>query len=177
MNSNRIRPNAWSPEEIEFLRARYGTASIHDLADMLSRTFYAVNNKIHSLGLTHQRKVSINHRGQKVSRSAGTPLYWSRQMEDDLTRLFPVTRNEDLVEHFGMSMRTISRKAAQLGLRKHPDYIHHMSRSNLKKARLATLLHHNSGCIRKGQHLSPDTEFGGIRSNSKYKSNLTTNPQ
>jgi hypothetical protein len=50
-------------------------------------------------------------------------IYWSPQMLDDLRRYFPTTINEECAEIFGVSVRTIRRKARQLGLEKDPQWL------------------------------------------------------
>ena len=59
----------------------------------------------------------IEHRG--ISRR----IYWSRRMLDDLIRLFPTTMNEDMADILGVSVRTLIRKARELGLRKDPVWL------------------------------------------------------
>lgn len=45
-----------------------------------------------------------------------TSILWTGNMLSDLKRNFATTKNKDLAEHLGVSMRTISRKAKELGL-------------------------------------------------------------
>ena len=56
-------------------------------------------------------------RGKKVS------IYWTPNMISDLKRYFPTTSNAELVEIFGVSLRSIGRQAQKLGLVKDKEYI------------------------------------------------------
>lgn len=56
--------------------------------------------------------------------------YWNPQMIADFRKLYPVTRNEELASLFGVSCRTINRKAEELGLRKDIDWMRQISRQN-----------------------------------------------
>jgi hypothetical protein len=48
----------------------------------------------------------------------GLKTTWSTEMETDLIRMFPTHFNKDIAAHFNLSMRTIIRKARELGLSK-----------------------------------------------------------
>ena len=48
-------------------------------------------------------------------------IFWSKQMCDDLKRLFPTTKNDDLAQYLGVSVRTMIRKARKLGIEKDKD--------------------------------------------------------
>lgn len=45
-----------------------------------------------------------------------TSIYWTGNMISDLKRNYANTKNKDLAELLGVSMRTINRKAKELGL-------------------------------------------------------------
>jgi hypothetical protein len=68
-------------------------------------------------------------------------IYWSNSMIKDLKEKFHNTSNEDLLIEFGLgrvSLRTLIRKARELGLKKdhaylHYIYSHHLCNSNIFK--------------------------------------------
>ena len=86
-------------------------------------------------------------------------IYWSEYMEQKLTRLFPTTKNEDLAIEFNMSMRTICRKAREMGLKKDKAWILELARERIQYMRVHNLCCGNSGQFKKGEHASSDTEF------------------
>ena len=57
-------------------------------------------------------------------------IYWTGNMLSDLKRHFPTTGNIELAELLGVSRRTLSRKATELGLTKDKEYL---SRINAEK--------------------------------------------
>lgn len=88
-----------------------------------------------------------------------TKIYWSEYMVKKLTRLFPTTKNEDLAVEFNISMRTIGRKAQELGLKKDKAWILALAREKCQYMRVLNLCCGNSGQFKKGEHASPNTEF------------------
>ena len=52
-----------------------------------------------------------------------TRIFWNTQMLDYLRRHFSTTLNEDLADYLGVSLRTMIRKARELGLRKDPRWL------------------------------------------------------
>lgn len=57
-------------------------------------------------------------------------IYWGEQKLRDFKRLFPIKSNDDLVITFGVSLRTLIRKARELGLSKSSEYISHQCRKS-----------------------------------------------
>lgn len=57
-------------------------------------------------------------------------IYWSSNMVSELKRYYPTTKNAELADYFGVSQRTINRKAAELGLVKSKQYISEISTEN-----------------------------------------------
>ena len=43
-------------------------------------------------------------------------IYWNGNMLSELKRYYPTTKNAELADYFGVSQRTINRKAKELGL-------------------------------------------------------------
>lgn len=63
--------------------------------------------------------------------------YWNPDTLSLLRRLYPTTKNEELVSLFGISFRTLNRKAAELGLSKDVEWMRNMSRHNVFFATLS----------------------------------------
>lgn len=57
-------------------------------------------------------------------------IYWSGNMLSELKRYYPTTKNSELADYFGVSQRTINRKAAELGLTKSTQFIADVSKEN-----------------------------------------------
>lgn len=86
-------------------------------------------------------------------------IFWNKQMCDDLRRLFPVTKNDDLAEYLGVSVRTMIRKARELGVEKDRDWMHGVVMRHLKMAKLESDRLGRPGGFPKGVHSNPDGEF------------------
>lgn len=72
-----------------------------------------------------QRGIHLIIRKDGVSR-----IYWSGNMLSELKRYYPTTKNAELADYFGVSQRTINRKAAELGLKKSKQFIAEVSTEN-----------------------------------------------
>lgn len=57
-------------------------------------------------------------------------IYWSGNMISELKRYYPTTKNSELVDYFGVSERTLTRKARELGLVKSKSFISKMATDN-----------------------------------------------
>ena len=57
-------------------------------------------------------------------------IYWNGNMLSELKRYYPTTKNAELADYFGVSLRTINRKAAELGLTKSKQFIADVSKDN-----------------------------------------------
>lgn len=86
-------------------------------------------------------------------------ISWSRQMVDDLLRLFPKTLNKEIAEYLGISLRTMIRKARELGLQKDPDWLTDVWEDRRRQAHMVARIKGYPGTIKPGEHRSPDTEF------------------
>ena len=89
----------------------------------------------------------------------GTRIYWSSSMLQHLRRHFATTTNADLAIDLGVSVRTLIRKARELGLAKSPEWFSDVSRQHCRVMHAINKIHGNSGMFRKGTHPSPATEF------------------
>lgn len=83
-------------------------------------------------------QVYMGDEGRLLKRSQGHPcIFWNGNMISDLKRYYPNTSNQELVELFGVSERTIVRKARELGLSKSKE---HVSKVNKGKSVLAHIV-------------------------------------
>ena len=88
-----------------------------------------------------------------------TRIYWTGQMLSDLRRLYPTTKNEMVAEVCGVSVRTMIRKARELGLQKDEAWLHGVWDDHRKMAHMAGRAKGYPGCFKKGVRQSPATEF------------------
>ena len=88
-----------------------------------------------------------------------TRIFWSKQMIDDLKREYSTTLNEELAGVLGVSVRTMIRKARELGLSKDKQWLNGIYKSHLHMANASSSINGNAGRIKKGEHRSPATEF------------------
>lgn len=113
---------------------------------------------------THPRKEpkTFYHQGLQriVTRDHyATRIFWSRQMLDLLRQNFPTMLNNDLAGILGVSCRTMIRKARELGLKKDSEWLSSIWDERRLMARVQSKRLGYPGRIKKGQHLSPATEF------------------
>lgn len=86
-------------------------------------------------------------------------IAWSRQMVDDLRRMFSVTLNQDIADYLGVSLRTMIRKARELGLQKDKAWLTDVWEDRRRQAHMASRSKGYPGSIKPGEHRSPETEF------------------
>ena len=62
-------------------------------------------------------QIYMGDEGRLLKRSQGHPcIFWNGNMISELKRYYPTTKNAELADYFGVSQRTINRKAKELGL-------------------------------------------------------------
>lgn len=96
---------------------------------------------------------AVEHRGSSVR------IHWSEPMLHYLRTHFATAKNEDIAIHLGVSLRTMIRKARELGLQKSPSLMHHYSMTHCRTMQLINKFHRNSGMFQPGQHACPEHEF------------------
>ena len=84
-------------------------------------------------------------------------------MLDDLRRLFARTKNEEVAVVCGVSVRTMIRKARELGLQKDPEWMRAHSRANCQIMHVLNKCIGNSGQWQRGKHAAPEHEFKPVR--------------
>ena len=88
-----------------------------------------------------------------------TSIFWNKDMLDYLRQHFPTSLNEELAGCLGVSVRTLIRKARELGLSKNPRWLKAVWDERRKWAHIEARRKGYPGSIKPGQHLSPATEF------------------
>lgn len=151
MNSN----NIWTPEEIERLKASFSARSNEELATMFCRTKRAITTKASKLGL---RKNVVVRPDLPYNLVGNIRINWTPSMIDCLKRNYEITKNEDLAVMLGVSMRSVTRKARELGLKKNVAWVRALWKTNVKLAHGFNKLCYNSGKFQKG-HPPTATSF------------------
>ena len=88
-----------------------------------------------------------------------TSIFWNRQMLDFLKQNFATMLNEELAGCLGVSLRTMIRKARELGLSKDRQWLASIWNERRMMAQVASKRLGYPGSFKKGQHASPETEF------------------
>ena len=83
---------------------------------------------------------------------------WTDEKIAYLASHFPDEKNETLAKTLGISMRTIERKARELGLRKSPEMLRSASREGLDKVGYLRLIGVRCS-VPKGRRTNPAGEF------------------
>lgn len=86
-------------------------------------------------------------------------IYWTKDMLDYLHRHFATTINEELAGCVGVSVRTLIRKARELGLRKDPRWLAELFDAHRKEAHVVSRRKGYPGGFKKGEHAYPAGEF------------------
>lgn len=97
-------------------------------------------------------------------------IFWNKQMLDDLKRMFPTTLNEEVAGALGVSLRTMIRKARELGLQKDPVWLAGIWNQRRKWAHMESRRRGYPGRFIKGRRANPDGEFkAGHKETQKQK--------
>ena len=101
----------------------------------------------------------------------GRSLVWTSQMLSDMRRLFPTTKNDELAGIMGVGVRTMVRKARELGLEKDGEWLSGMWRDHVRMAHMMSRALGYPGRIMPGEHRNPDGEFkaGSVHSQEERR--------
>ena len=111
--------------------------------------------RMHPLGVTYDLETGRAWRRTGRSRR----IEWTSQMLSDLRRLFARTKNEELAGILGVGVRTMVRKARELGLEKDGEWLGRMCRDHIRMAHMMSRAKGYPGRIMPGEHRNPDGEF------------------
>lgn len=95
----------------------------------------------------------MEHRGY------ATRIFWNRMMLDYLRRSFATTLNQELANWLGVSVRTMLRKARELGLEKDAAWLKKVYKDRLKMALMVNRAKGYPGRIKKGEHIGLEYEY------------------
>lgn len=101
--------------KIQYVKEHYPRETVKSITSTLHMSTATVTAIIKKLGL------------QKL-RVAGRRVVWTDKMIAHITKNFKNTDNETLAFELGVSPRTMSRKAAELGLTKSKQFLHMVQR-------------------------------------------------
>lgn len=86
-------------------------------------------------------------------------IYWSGDMLSLLRREFPTTINEELAGMLGVSLRTIIRKARELGLTKDPKWLADVWNERRFWANAVAKKKGYPGCFQPGNQIGKEHRF------------------
>lgn len=95
----------------------------------------------------------VEHKGRS------TRIHWSKDMLDFLRSNFAITLNDELAGCLGVSLRTMLRKARELGLQKDRRWLSGIWDERRHMAQCVVRRNGNSGQFKKGMRAYPDGEF------------------
>ena len=138
----RIRP--WTYMEEQYLRDEWNWHTIQQIADDLGRSYQATAVKASKMGLKK------DHYG----------IVWTPEQLKLLRDHFPTMFNGPLAAWIGVSVRTMIRKARELGLEKRPGFLEDRRRDIQQLAREALRRSGKTGGrFQKGIRNNPAGEF------------------
>ena len=136
--------NEWTYRDVETLKREFPRRPTAEVARMLGRSCQATAVKASKLGLKK------THYG----------VVWTPSKIKIVTDFFPIMFNRPLAKWVGVSMRTLIRKARELGLEKEPGFldrrredINELVSEALKRTGF------NNGRFKKGVRNCPEWEF------------------
>jgi hypothetical protein len=88
-----------------------------------------------------------------------TRIFWSKDMLDYLRQHYATTLNEELAGCLGVSVRTMIRKARELGLVKDREWLLSIWDERRVVAQIVSRRMGNPGAFKKGIRHNPDGEF------------------
>lgn len=110
----------WTPEELLTLRTRYSSSDPARLARTLKRSTAEIERKASRLALGKNKAA---FEGQTMPR-------WTPEDIATLRELYPTTSNREIAIRLHRSAKSVSSKAALLGLEKAPERLAEMGRAN-----------------------------------------------
>lgn len=88
-----------------------------------------------------------------------TRIHWNGNMISFLRRHFATTLNEEMADCLGVSMRTMIRKARELGLEKDPEWLRKVWEERRMMAHVISKRKGYPGGFKKGERANPAGEF------------------
>lgn len=132
---------------------------------MANKSWYERNRKVED-GILYDLETgrAWEHKGYSKR------IYWSDSMLRMLRDEYPVTKNEVLAGCLGVSVRTMVRKARELGIEKDRSWLSGMWDDHRRMAQMMSRAMGYPGKFEKGRHAYPDGEFkAGHRESDETK--------
>ena len=139
----------------------------HCRRELLIRDFYTLKNGTHTSWCKEcQRKDKMDRYNRYLKKADGYTydtttgrtfvkeglsrrIYWNPQMLSEIRRLYPTNTNQDVSEYIGVSVRTLIRKARELGLEKDPVWLHKIWEDSRRLAQFESRRKGYPGCFRE----------------------------
>ena len=139
-----MKARRWTILDEQRLRNEWNRRTIEEVAKLLGRSYHATAVKASKMGLKK------DHYG----------IVWTDEQIKLLRSFFPTMFNRHLAKWLGVSVRTLIRKARELGLEKKPGFLEERKRDIQRMAGEAIRRsdHHNTR-FKKGVHYNPAGEF------------------
>jgi hypothetical protein len=131
--------------EVGILTEMYPTNTLAEIAKRINRTETAIQVRACRMGL-HKLQHPRYH-------------YWTPQMLKLLTTYFPTMFNKPLAKWIGVSLRTMLRKARELGLEKQEGFLDKRRKEINRMAGEALKKVDNPARFKKGERFCPEYEF------------------
>lgn len=107
--------------------------------------------------------IRFDKTGRKVMHQGySSSIYWDGNMLSLLKRHFATTLNYELAELIGVSVRTMLRKARELGLEKNPVWLKKVFKDRALLANVASVKSGNSGWFKPGHKFFGNQYTGKI---------------
>lgn len=115
----------WTPDELVTLRERYGSTSTDILSDLLGRPAEEIDAKATALALAKDKR---SFQGQRMPR-------WEPVELERLEQIYPMLSNIEVAQILGRSAKSVASMASRLGIRKDPDRLVTMGKTNRQMRR------------------------------------------
>lgn len=104
-------------------------------------------------------RVDLQTGRKTIKHGYSVAIYWTPDMLRQMRELYPVTLNEELAGILGVSHRTLTRKARQLGIQKDPTWLRGIWEERRRMAQMMSRALGYPGKFQKGRRAYPDGEF------------------
>ena len=140
------KAKSWSPMEIGILIDMFPSKSLSEISKRIGRSEWAIQNKAYKIGLRKNIHSNI--------------VQWTPERIKLLVTFFPTMFNKPLAKWIGVSLRTMLRKARELGLEKQEGFLEKRRKDISLLASEALRKKQNvSTRFKKGERFNPDGEF------------------
>jgi hypothetical protein len=123
-----VAERPWTRESLADLKRLFGSRSNFDLTLILGMPEKQIVAKAQELRLAKDKKFCSSTNDSE--RTTKMPR-WSSEDIETLKRLHPITPNTELAQRLNRTTKSITSKAASLGLKKQPEHLRKMGRDNV----------------------------------------------